>query len=173
VSVRGCGNSSQPATLAHLALTRYECVVRWLTRDLHLTTLAGLALTVAALGCNDGSRPTARPDASVREPAAERTDAATLDAGAPECTVKIPSVCEAPKPHYADVQPIIAARCLGCHDGSGEQWSLIGYEHVADWYIEIRSMISRCSMPPPDSGISMPNQERETILRWLRCGYPK
>jgi hypothetical protein len=30
-----------------------------------------------------------------------------------------------------------------------------------------------CAMPPPDSGLTMPVEEREALLRWIRCGRPR
>jgi hypothetical protein len=29
-----------------------------------------------------------------------------------------------------------------------------------------------CSMPPLDSGLTMPTEERQLLLHWIRCGYP-
>jgi hypothetical protein len=43
-------------------------------------------------------------------------------------------------------------------------WPLTTYSHVADWHDEIRSEMLKCSMPPPDAGIAMPDEERERIL---------
>jgi hypothetical protein len=90
---------------------------------------------------------------------------------ASECDVKAPTACTDPNIRYADVEPIIEKRCLSCHDGSTEQWPLTDYSHVADWYVEVRSMMLTCSMPPPDAGLSMPTAEREKLLLWIRCGY--
>ncbi len=64
-------------------------------------------------------------------------------------------------------------RCIGCHNGAGEEWPLSSYEHVADWYGEIRAQMLACTMPPLDAGIDMPVAERQTILSWIRCGFPK
>jgi hypothetical protein len=98
-------------------------------------------------------------------------DAAVHDAG--PCKAKAPTSCPDPPTRYADVEPIIAQRCLSCHDGLHEQWPLTNYEHVSDWYDQIRAQMLSCSMPPSDSGIDMPVEERETLLRWIRCGYPE
>ncbi len=95
------------------------------------------------------------------------------DAGMPiVCEVTAPTSCPSPSPRYADVEPIFAERCFGCHDGSGDQWPLTSYEHVADWFAEIRGMLLACTMPPPDSGVPMSVEEREQILGWIRCGFP-
>jgi hypothetical protein len=63
-------------------------------------------------------------------------------------------------------------RCTSCHNGTGGQWPLNQYEHVADWYGEIRAQMLACTMPPVDSGSAMPLRERQTILTWIRCGFP-
>lgn len=88
------------------------------------------------------------------------------------CDVVPPTKCVDPELTYADdVKPIIAARCLSCHDGKGEQWPLTSEGHVASWFSQIRDVMIRCQMPPSDSGITMPTEERETILQWLRCKF--
>lgn len=88
------------------------------------------------------------------------------------CEVEAPRACTVdPKPKFADVMPIIAERCLGCHDGAGEQWPLLSYSHVASWYAQIRDAMLHCTMPPADAGIDMPSEEREALLMWIRCGF--
>ena len=89
------------------------------------------------------------------------------------CNVEAPTACTDPNLGYDEIEPIIRARCVECHDGSGEQWMLTSYSHVADWFDLIRSMMLTCSMPPADSGISMPTAERELLLHWIRCGFPR
>ena len=37
----------------------------------------------------------------------------------------------------------------------------------------VRAMLLDCSMPPPDAGVTMPDEERVAILTWLLCGYPE
>jgi hypothetical protein len=64
-------------------------------------------------------------------------------------------------------------RCISCHNGQSGAWPLSQYEHVADWYGEIRAQMLACTMPPVDSRIEMPLEERQTILSWIRCGFPK
>jgi hypothetical protein len=89
------------------------------------------------------------------------------------CKARAPASCPDPAPRYADVQPIFAQRCVGCHNGTGEFWPLTSYQHVTMWYAEIRGHMLACSMPPPDSGMTMPIAERELILQWIRCDYPR
>jgi hypothetical protein len=112
---------------------------------------------------------------------AEREDAARLEDAAappdsgppPACEVVAPTVCPDPMPRYDDVSPIFAARCTSCHNGSDGMWPLSTYQHVADWYGEIRAQMLACTMPPPDSGQTMPLEERLELLDWIRCGFPR
>lgn len=117
------------------------------------------------------------PDASPQDgggPDAAASDAAPVDAEVvPSCEIVAPLECEEPAPTYEDVRPIFSARCVACHNGAGEEWPLTSYQHVADWSGEIRAQMLGCTMPPPDSGLRMPDAERDLILRWLRCGFPR
>jgi hypothetical protein len=118
---------------------------------------------------------------SSAEPA-DDLDAAPSDAGpdvpspadavdlAPRCHLPAPTSCPDPPVRYADIEPIVQQRCLSCHDGRGPHWSLIGYQHVADWQDTIRTAMLTCTMPPADANIPMTDDERMLILRWLRCG---
>lgn len=113
----------------------------------------------------------------ISEPAAEHDagvapeDAGLHDAGAPVvCNVTAPTDCPTPV-RYVDVEPIFMARCWSCHDGRGDQWALTSYDHAADWFDTIRSQMLACTMPPPDSGLTMLDSEREQLLMWIRCGF--
>ena len=99
-------------------------------------------------------------------------DAGGGDASA-TCDVERPTACPDASLRYADVAPIIAQRCTGCHNGKDGMWPLSTYQHVADWSGEIRAQMLSCTMPPPSAGIDMPLAERQTILDWIRCGFPK
>lgn len=105
------------------------------------------------------------------EPAGE-SDPDAAAPGPEVCDVRAPTECTEPSSSYADVEPIIQARCVGCHDGTSAEWPLTSYSHVADWAPDIRSMMLSCAMPPPESGLTMPTAEREALLRWIRCGFP-
>jgi len=107
-------------------------------------------------------------DASVDEPSDGSKPAV------PEgCPVTPPTTCPSDIPHYADVQPIFAERCVTCHDGLHGQWPLNDYEPIADWAGDVRALLVNCTMPPVDSGLTMPVEERLAILTWIRCGFPK
>jgi uncharacterized membrane protein len=99
----------------------------------------------------------------------------TMDAGADAplaCTVVPPTSCPDPPPHYPDIAPIINRRCLSCHWGAPEgPWPLVTYTHAADWHNVIRDQMAACSMPPPDSGATMTDEERVAIMTWILCGF--
>jgi len=103
-------------------------------------------------------------------------DARVVDAGPPKpvCSVMAPTSCPDPAPTYKQVALIIEERCESCHSPRWTgPWPLDNYQHVADWQDTIRSNMLDCSMPPPETGLTMPNEERMVILNWLRCGLPQ
>ena len=93
-------------------------------------------------------------------PLPECTDAGT----APPCMATAPTSCPDPAPDYSDVEPIFIERCQVCHDGQHGEWPLATYGHVADWSDSIRSRMLSCTMPPVDSCVTMPLEERQRIL---------
>ena len=88
------------------------------------------------------------------------------------CEVTAPAECPTPPVTWADVEPVFQARCVSCHDGTGEEWPMLEYGHVAAWYDEIRTEILACDMPPPEECIDISGEERDRILTWIRCGTP-
>jgi hypothetical protein len=105
-------------------------------------------------------------------PSAQTDGGVTTDGGAIVCTVEAPTVCPDPPPHYPDIQPIIQRACVPCHQGlPGGNWPLLQYSHVADWQDIIRAQMLACTMPPPDAGVPISDEEREAILTWIRCGF--
>jgi hypothetical protein len=95
--------------------------------------------------------------------------------GAVTCNVDLPLECPAEAPTYATVQPIIEKACVPCHDGADPDgpWPLRTYKSAADWADVIRADVANCSMPPADGGVPMSDEDRYTILTWIRCGYPQ
>jgi hypothetical protein len=90
------------------------------------------------------------------------------------CEVTAPTECSDPALRWAHVAPIFENRCASCHDGQPyNPWPLDSYGHVADWYDVVRDMLIDCSMPPADSVEKLPPEERDTILVWIRCGFPE
>ncbi len=89
------------------------------------------------------------------------------------CSTTLPTGCPDPAPSFANIQPIVHARCVSCHDGvDGGQWALDNYSHISDWRNEIRAHVAACTMPPAEAGVPMTNEERQAILAWIRCGLP-
>jgi len=124
-------------------------------------TLSLAALAVAAAGCHERTW--------------DPSDGGTSgDTGALVCTIQAPTACPDPMAHWPDVQPIFEHRCVLCHNGiPGGPWPLLQYSHVADWNDVVRAMLLDCSMPPPDAGVPMPDEERTAILTWILCGFPE
>lgn len=89
--------------------------------------------------------------------------------------VTAPTACTQTQLRWADVEPIILARCTPCHDGSQPQWPLQAYTEVADWADIIRQDVVDCTMPPLDAGVNvgMTNVERRLILDWIKCDFPR
>jgi hypothetical protein len=108
-------------------------------------------------------------------PAGETPDGGSMDGSALVCTVQPPTVCPDPMPRWADVSSIFQQRCAICHNMTvvGAQWPLMQYQHVADWADLVRAMLVDCSMPPPDSGVRITDEERLRILTWILCGFPE
>jgi hypothetical protein len=130
-------------------------------RTSSITLLLGTALCATGAGCVKS----ASPDA----------DAGASDAAALVCSVDAPTACRDPAPHYSDVAPILAQRCVEpCHSGLPEgPWPLTDYEHVADWADVVRTDLLLCLMPPADAGVAIADEERLAILNWIRCGFPE
>jgi cytochrome c5 len=138
------------------SLVRVWCSRSW------IRLLAVLAAAASLAACPEGSR----------EPDASDPDGGAMP-GPARCDVELPTECTDPDVGYADVEPIFERRCQTCHDGQGPEWPLLEYSHVADWAGEIRGMVGSCTMPPADSGMTMTVEEREAILLWIRCGFPR
>jgi hypothetical protein len=147
----------------------------------NLSAAALLCAAPLVPACGSDASPTmdaprlARDAAALADAGGAAADAAVVDVDAALCTVKAPTSCPTPKPHYADVEPIFKRRCVGCHNGASPDspWPLTEYEHVADWFDIIRDEMLHCGMPPAGSGVTMPDAERTAILTWIRCGFPK
>ncbi|MET0795020.1 MAG: cytochrome c [Polyangiaceae bacterium] len=88
-----------------------------------------------------------------------------------ECKVQAPTACPDPATRYADVVDIFRSKCVSCHYGAaGGPWPLTTYEDASDWKDTIRDDLLDCSMPPPDAGVELSDQDRRAILTWVRCG---
>lgn len=141
--------------------------------------LVGLACLIGLVGCDSDRSSTAyaAPDGGQGVDGGG-DDGQTHDAGAdtfqmpPPCTVIAPTSCPDPAPRYADIAPIVGERCVPCHYGMPNgPWPLNSYRHLVDWHDTIPDVLRTCLMPPPDSGMTMTDEERVAILTWLLCGY--
>lgn len=87
----------------------------------------------------------------------------------------LPAACPAVVPSYAtDIAPIFSVRCGSCHnpnDPSGP-WPFDNHADVSGWRVDILRDIEDCSMPPPSSGMPLPEDERALLHAWLACGAP-
>jgi hypothetical protein len=89
------------------------------------------------------------------------------------CTLVAPTACPSPDLRYASVEPIFRERCVVCHSGMpGGPWPLNSYGHVASWRDTILAALLDCAMPPADSGMTIPPEDSQLILEWIRCGMP-
>ena len=187
----GSGNVSQanfPALRSKRALepeAMQAYSAHFLARSGSRAVFFSVALLLAAAACGDDDDDSEAEDAddvavgrdggqaNFGNSPASRDDSGPGDASAiapAPCDVEAARGCSA-EPEYAEVAAIIEARCVGCHNGRGEEWALISQAHVAAWYNEIRAAMLSCAMPPPASGITMPTEERELILQWIRCNF--
>ena len=131
-----------------------------------------LALLVALAGASACNGPSNDDDGASVEMDGGVMDGGGAGAAAVDCDVVAPTQCPNPAPTFADIQPILQERCVGCHAGIPDgPWPLTTYTHVASWAGEIRAAMLNCLMPPADAGIEMPTAERELILLWIRCGF--
>lgn len=152
---------------ADRATSRRMQDARALAQAVSIGLLAVCTLVACSACGNDDS------DAGASSDAGARVDSGG-EPGAGECMITAPTECPDPALRYADVEPIFQDRCVGCHVGvRGGPWALTSYMHAAAWFAEVRGAMLNCTMPPLDAGIEMPDEERERILTWIRCGYPE
>lgn len=105
--------------------------------------------------------------------AASCSDGEKAGTASSECNPQRVTECPSPAPVYADVAPIFQRVCANCHSTPGGPWPLDEYSHIADWQDVIRDELLTCAMPPADSAVPLPDADRQLILTWIRCGYPK
>lgn len=83
---------------------------------------------------------------------------------------------------YRDVQPIVVAKCQGCHTAGGiGPFELSSYSQFANLHELVHDAVASRQMPPwqPDPCCnhyrfdrSLSDAERETLIGWLEQGYP-
>lgn len=84
---------------------------------------------------------------------------------------------------HQDVQPIVAARCLECHEAGGLSGiPLDSYEAAVSWAPAVAAAVEARTMPPwgADPGcneyegdLSLTDDQVETIVQWARGGTPE
>ena len=94
-----------------------------------------------------------------------------VDAGS--CPNDLPAACPSPAPSYAEVGPLVQARCLPCHAPGGVE-ATIELDTQATLHARRTSVLTQiysCLMPLPDAG-QLTAAERQAILGYLVCGAP-
>jgi hypothetical protein len=145
------------------------------------------SLAAMLLGCGIAKPPDAiEVDASAALDAGAVVDTATdaaedaqvdteVDAEVVTCLPPRSTVCVSPAPSFAaDVVPILDARCNGCHDPAlpAGPWPLHDYQDVVDWRGVVVESLLNCTMPPPEAGPPLPEDERQRLFAWVACGTP-
>jgi len=146
--------------LSTIAAARRHSPCRSAARSAARLRSAALALLVL-VGAGCSSSTTADPGVE-------------LSASRPGCPgVSAKCTLAAPPSYTRDVAPIIARRCSSCHTGVGDApWSLATYDNLVEWDHVARATLYACTMPPPDAGSPMPEEERQLLWAWFVCGSP-
>lgn len=92
------------------------------------------------------------------------------------CANDLPAACPAPAPSFqAQVAPLLAARCGGCHVAGGVapthrfgSWAQVYPQRTA-----LLTQTYSCLMPPLDGGLALTAAERSLLFGWLVCGAPE
>lgn len=149
-----------------------------------LRSLRGWGLAALLLGCGL-DKPLAFPGVDGGAALdANGEVSAELDAGddatgpgtmAATCPPPLSTVCAEPSPSFAnDVVPILDARCNSCHDATipDAPWPLHDRQDVLDWKGIVVDSLLNCTMPPADSGSTLPENERQRLFAWFACDTP-
>jgi hypothetical protein len=134
------------------------------------------SLAALLLGCGN-SKPVAvsDPDAGAglaSDATADDGDASVTPVG---CLPPRSTSCLEPQPSFArEIVPILDVRCNGCHDPAipDGPWPLHDYQDVVEWKGVVVDSLLNCTMPPPDSAITLPEEERQRLFAWVACDTP-
>jgi hypothetical protein len=84
---------------------------------------------------------------------------------------------------HRDIEPILQARCQGCHrPGEAAPMSLLSFKEARPWAKSMKEAVLTGKMPPwfADPGVghfkndrTLPQNERETLVRWVDGGAPE
>lgn len=130
--------------------------------------------TSAEVDVADDAATTGPVDVGTETDASDDATSDAGDAGAP-CLPPTSMVCLEPSPSFAnDIVPILDTRCNTCHDGNipDGPWPLHDLGDVLEWKGLVIESLLDCTMPPPDSGTTLPEVERQRLLAWIACGTP-
>ena len=96
--------------------------------------------------------------------------------GGEACEVSPVASCPADdRPTYAEVEPILSAKCTdACHRPGGEEAKTLlnSYATAHVRANESRRQIESCEMPPSDEP-QLTAGEQATLLAWIACGSPE
>lgn len=85
--------------------------------------------------------------------------------------------------YWRDAEPVLAARCTGCHvEGGIAPFALDTYEAAVPWSALVASAVEGGTMPPwppaqdcasYEHDRSLPDAERDALLAWVAAGSPE
>ncbi len=84
------------------------------------------------------------------------------------------SDCPSAVPSFdRDIAPIVASRCRLCHSPNAiaARVEFDTYPLAYYWYKVMYAQVYGCQMPPSCAG-PMPEDERQTMLKWFVCNAP-
>jgi hypothetical protein len=92
------------------------------------------------------------------------------------CPDDAPTACPSPMPSFtADVAPIVASRCVKCHNPTGMAknvpFQTFDQVHAQATSGAILMQIELCAMPKPPEAPLEPAQ-RQALMGWAICGGP-
>ncbi len=89
------------------------------------------------------------------------------------CGVCVPTACPDQSLTYAKVEPILAAKCVVCHDGKQQDaWPMTSAAALRAKRDEIHTVLQHCQMPPANAPSPLAKAESQRILDWIGCGMP-
>jgi hypothetical protein len=99
--------------------------------------------------------------------------AAGCTGGTGSCPSDLPPSCPPGAAGYqATVAPILAAKCVSCHEPGGQSLHFLQtYQEVSLLHGQVLDQVYSCRMPP--AGYTpLTETERTELLGWLVCGAP-
>ncbi len=72
----------------------------------------------------------------------------------------------------AEVEPLLAKRCFGCHSGDGpaaEEHDFSKFETLHAQASQVLDAVAACAMPPKTAP-PLESTEADALMRWIACG---